>query len=257
MTRQWGPYSIWMVGLVLGVTALLAAGIGIVAVKALTATPAPVVVHTATSPVCRGYVGLTYDDGPSDITQALVTELADHGLHATFFMIGYKVRDTPDSLRTVLAGGNEIGVHTWDHPHLPTLTPDVINWQITSTIDQIKAATGYTPTLFRPPYGDTNPTIRTIAAQNGLTEVLWTVDPDDWQADATIATTLKAVANMKAGDVILMHDANEASVQAVPLIAKMLAAKDLCPGRIVASNVPVPVWEGLTYNATVVPWDQR
>jgi peptidoglycan/xylan/chitin deacetylase (PgdA/CDA1 family) len=250
-----------MVAIVLTVAVMLSTSMFVVAVKTLrpsfTREGAPVVIHTVTTPVCRGYVGLTYDDGPTEVTPALVDALHAHGLHATFFMIGYKVRDTPEIARAVRAAGNEIGVHTWDHPHLPTLAPDVISWQLTSTIDQIKAATNYTPTLFRPPYGDTNPSIRAIAAQNGLTEVIWTTDPDDWVNGETAAQTTKVVAGMKAGDVILMHDADETAVQAVPLIAQALAAKDLCAGRIVASNTPVYVWEGLTYNAAVVPWDRR
>lgn len=261
MRQRWGPRSALMVAIVLVTAVVLAAGMFAVAVKTLrpsfVAEGAPVVIHTVTTPVCKGYVGLTYDDGPTEVTPALVDALKAHGLHATFFMIGYKVRDTPALAHAVRSAGMEIGVHTWDHPHLPTLAPDAINRQISSTVDQIKAATGYTPTLFRPPYGDTNPTIRAIAAQNGLTEVIWTTDPDDWVEGETVAQTTKVVAGMKAGDVILMHDANEAAVTAVPLIAQALAAKDLCAGRIVASNTPVYVWEGLTYNAAVVPWDRR
>jgi peptidoglycan/xylan/chitin deacetylase (PgdA/CDA1 family) len=250
-----------MVCLVLTVAATFTAVMVLVGVKTfgpvLEASGAPVVIETATTPVCKGYVGLTYDDGPTEATPDLVDALVQHGLHATFFEIGYKVRDTPQYARAVRAAGMKIGVHTWDHPHLPTLTPDVINWQITSTVGQIKAATGYTPTLFRPPYGDTNAGIRDIAARDGLTEVIWTVDPDDWVNGETPQQTAKVVAGMKAGDVILMHDADDSAVQAVPLIAETLAAKDLCAGRIVPSNTPVYVWEGLTYNAAVVPWDRR
>ncbi|HEX4393315.1 MAG TPA: polysaccharide deacetylase family protein [Mycobacterium sp.] len=260
--RRWGPYSAWMVAVVLAVAVSVTASLVLVGVRTLrpsfvTTEMAPVMVHTVTTPVCKGYVGLTYDDGPTDATPALVTALRAHGLHATFFEIGYKVRDTPQYTRAVHDAGMEIGVHTWDHPHLPTLSPDVINWQMTSTIDQIKAATGVTPTLFRPPYGDTNQTIRDIAARNGMTEVIWTTDPDDWVDGETVAQTAKVVAGMKAGDVILMHDATDAAVQAVPLIAETLAAKDLCAGRIVPTNIPVYVWEGLTYNAGVAPWDRR
>jgi peptidoglycan/xylan/chitin deacetylase (PgdA/CDA1 family) len=260
-TRRWGPYSVWVVAGVLWVAVILTAAMVSVGVKTLWPSfsegAAPVVVHTVTVPVCKGYVGLTYDDGPTEVTPALVDALTRNKLHATFFMMGYKIRDTPQYARYVRSAGMEIGVHTWDHPHLPTLAPDVINWQITSTIDQIKAATGYTPTLFRPPYGDTNASIRAIAAQNKLTEVIWTTDPDDWVDGETIAQTVKVVSSMKAGDVILMHDAGDAAVQAVPLIAQTLAAKDLCAGRIEPSNTPVYVWEGLTYNAAVAPWDRR
>jgi peptidoglycan/xylan/chitin deacetylase (PgdA/CDA1 family) len=250
-----------MVAIVLVTAVVLTSSMFVVALKTLrpnlAVETAPVVIHTVTAPVCKGYVGITYDDGPTEFTQPLVDALKRNGLHATFFMIGYKVRDTPGYAAYVRHAGMEIGVHTWDHPHLPTLSPDVINWQISSTVDQIKAATGYTPTLFRPPYGDTNPGIRTIAASQGLTEVIWTTDPDDWVDGETAAQTTKVVAGMKAGDVILMHDADQAAVTAVPLIAQTLAAKDLCAGRIVPTNVPVYVWEGLTYNAGVAPWDRR
>lgn len=257
-TTKWGPHSGWVVGGVLTIAFALAAVMAIFTVTSVmvASTPVPVAVRTVTAPVCLGYVGLTYDDGPTAVTPALAQSLADHGLHATFFEIGYKVRDNPEWSRTVRQHGFEIGVHTWDHPRLTDLDPGVVAWQIRITIQTIQDATGFTPTLFRPPYGATNQAIRDEAARQGLTEVIWTADANDWVDGETALQTDDMIAKMKSGDVILMHDQDEKSVQTVALIARTLAAKDLCTGRIVASDTPVYVWEGLTYNAAVVPWEK-
>lgn len=259
-TKQWGPRSAWMVGGVLTVAFALAAVMVVFTVSSVLVAMAPaqpVVVRTVTAPACLGYIGITYDDGPTEFTPALVTALSAHGMHATFFEIGYKVRNNPEWARAVRAQDDEIGVHTWDHPRLTTLDPGVVAWQLRITVQTIHDATGFTPTLFRPPYGATNPAVRGEASHQGLTEVIWNSDANDWVDGETAEQTNSVIANLKAGDVILMHDADEKAVQSVPLIAATLRSKDLCTGRIVPSTTPVFVWEGLTYNAAVVPWDQQ
>jgi peptidoglycan/xylan/chitin deacetylase (PgdA/CDA1 family) len=216
-----------------------------------TVQASPANAHGSAPSCSAGYVALTYDDGPSDWTWGVSTTLKAFKLRATFFMMGSKVTQNPDTVKKVAADGHIVANHTFDHPRLTDLTSAAIKKEIVDTSSAIKTATGSNPRLFRPPYGATNNAIRAIAANVGMTEVIWTLDTNDWQG-LTAQQTADVVSTAKAGDVILMHDDSDIDVQAVPLIAKALSDKRLCTGKIVPSQDPVHVWDGLDYYAKVV-----
>ena len=88
---------------------------------------------------------------------------------------------------------------------MTTLNSSQMTSQITMTQQAIQAATGITPTLFRPPYGETNATLKSILSQNGLTEELWNADSQDWNG-ATTAQIVARAGTLQNGDVFLMHD---------------------------------------------------
>ncbi|HEU5109641.1 MAG TPA: polysaccharide deacetylase family protein [Micromonosporaceae bacterium] len=181
-----------------------------------------------------GWVGLSYDDGPHpDTTMALLTALRAGGALATFFIWGEHARRHPDLLRAVADAGMWIGNHTYTHPYLTQLAEPAVVGEIARTQDTIHAITGQEPGLFRPPYGDTDARVRTLAGEQGLAEVLWTVDTRDW-AGAGAADIVDAAATLTDGDIILMHDLGyQATIDAVAPILAGLAARDLRPGRIV------------------------
>jgi peptidoglycan/xylan/chitin deacetylase (PgdA/CDA1 family) len=189
---------------------------------------------------CRnGYVGLTYDDGPSATTTQLLAALRENHLRATFFDQGNNSLAHPDLVRAELRARMWVGNHTFSHPHLPQIGEPAAFEEIASTQWVLRNITGREPTLFRPPYGDTNDQVRADEARIGLLEVLWTVDSRDW-AGASAQEIAAAAHTLAPGGIILMHDWPPATIQAVPLIAKDLAERGLCPGRIVytARNIP-------------------
>src|SRR5579871_3124498 len=101
----------------------------------------------------RAVLALTFDDGPSESTPALLEVLAKHGVRATFFMCGKNVRRLPEVARQVHAQGHEIGNHTDSHPRFDFKSPDYIYREIAAAQDTIQETTGVTPRLFRAPYG--------------------------------------------------------------------------------------------------------
>ena len=90
----------------------------------------------------RKYVALTFDDGPGPDTPAVLAELKKLDVPATFFVIGRNVKENPQVLNQVVAAGHEIGVHTWNHPDLTTLTPKEQESEIASTAGEIVAVVG-------------------------------------------------------------------------------------------------------------------
>lgn len=179
-----------------------------------------------------GYVGLTFDDGPSnDHTPALLNALKQNGLKATLFNEGQYAAAYPAQVQAEVAAGMWIGNHSYDHPHLTTLSQSQIDSEIGRTQTAIANAGGGTPKLFRPPYGETNSTVKAVEAKYGLTEIIWNIDSQDWNG-ASVAQIVQANSQLTNGQVILMHEWPANTLTAIPQIAQVLASHNLCPGMI-------------------------
>ena len=98
--------------------------------------------------------GLTYDDGPAFYTSELLSYLDANNLKTTFFTVGSRCAEFPKTLQVEYMGGHQIGVHTWSHPYLTTLTNEQIIAELGWTKKVIKDVLGVTPNFMRPPYGD-------------------------------------------------------------------------------------------------------
>jgi peptidoglycan/xylan/chitin deacetylase (PgdA/CDA1 family)/lysophospholipase L1-like esterase len=208
--------------------ALTAATALITGVIAAPATPAA----TAGGRACAGYVGLTFDDGPTPgNTEALLGALTRARLRATMFNTGQNVAAHPELARAQVAAGMWLGNHSWDHPFMTRLTEAEQADQISRTQDAIRRVTGVTPTLFRPPYLDTDDALRAVERRFGLTEINTDVDSQDWN-NATVEQIVERATRMRDGDVILMHDWPPNTVAAIPLIAADLRERRLCAGKI-------------------------
>lgn len=154
---------------------------------------------------CNGYVALTFDDGPNPgTTNSLLNALTSNGLRATMFNTGQNVNANPGLAAAQANAGMWVENHSWSHPHMTQLSTQQMAQEISSTQQAIQQATGTAPKLFRPPYGETNATLRSVQAQYGLTEVIWTVDSQDWNGAST-AQIVQAAQSLQNGGVILMH----------------------------------------------------
>src|SRR3954467_4911556 len=155
--------------------ALLAAAL-LAVTGAAAVSPAPA--HAA---ACGGYVGLTFDDGPSNAnTPALLNALRQNGLRATMFNEGQYAAAYPAQVRAEVSAGMWVGNHSYTHPHLTQQSQAQVDSEISRTQQAISAAGGGTPRLFRPPYGETNATVQSVASRYGLRQIIWDVDSGDW-----------------------------------------------------------------------------
>jgi peptidoglycan-N-acetylglucosamine deacetylase len=178
-----------------------------------------------------GYVGLTYDDGPTGSTSTLLNTLRANGARATMFNIGQKVQQNPSAAASQISAGMWVGNHSWTHPHLTQLSQSQMQSELSQTQNAIRSATGTTPRLFRPPYGETNATLRSVEASLGLTEIIWDVDSQDWNGAST-AAIVQAAGRLTNGQIILMHDGIQNTINAIPQIMAGLNSRNLCPGMI-------------------------
>jgi peptidoglycan/xylan/chitin deacetylase (PgdA/CDA1 family) len=153
----------------------------------------------------RKVVALSFDDGPAQDTPAFVRMLEAKRVTATFFMIGNQVTTRYGStLRRELRDGDALGDHSYTHPDL-VASGDVYG-QLHHTLLAIRRLTGYTPCVFRPPYGDYDQSVINTAKSLGLATILWNVDPSDWALPGVSAIEQRVLAQVRPGSIILSHD---------------------------------------------------
>jgi peptidoglycan-N-acetylglucosamine deacetylase len=169
-------------------------------------------------------VALTFDDGPSlSQTPAILETLVRLGARATFFEEGRHVAGREALMRQILAAGDEIGNHSFHHPVDPGPA------ELSATNAAIHAATGFTPCLFRPPYGEVDGVVERAARANGLAIVLWTLDSEDDQHPGIAAIRRRVVRRAKPGSIVLLHDGGRhpQTVAALPGIVEGLERRGL------------------------------
>jgi peptidoglycan/xylan/chitin deacetylase (PgdA/CDA1 family) len=150
-------------------------------------------------------IALTFDDGPSQSTPALLEVLADHDVQATFFMCGRNVRRFPDIARDVLNAGHDLGNHTESHNYLHFHSPDHIYRELAMAQQSIRTVTGCRPRWFRPPYGVRWFGLRPAQRKLGLTGVMWTTMGRDWKWPATRVARLM-LSTAQNGSIFCLHD---------------------------------------------------
>ncbi|MCW1960017.1 MAG: polysaccharide deacetylase family protein [Mycobacterium sp.] len=193
-------------------------------------------------------VAFTFDDGPTPYTDRLLTVLGDAGAKATFFLIGNKVAANPEGAKRIAEAGMEIGNHTWEHPNMTTIPARYVPDQLSKAQEAITAATGQTPTLWRPPGGLTDDAVNAVAAKEGLAGILWDVIPFDWINDSdTVATRYMLMTQIKPGSVVLFHDTYSSTVDLVQQFLPVLEANGyhlVTVSQLLGDRAPGSVYGG-------------
>jgi peptidoglycan/xylan/chitin deacetylase (PgdA/CDA1 family) len=153
----------------------------------------------------RPQIALTFDDGPSQSTPALLEVLAEHDVRGTFFMCGRNVRRFPEIARDVLNAGHDLGNHTESHNYLHFHSPDHIYRELAMAQQSIRTVTGCRPRWFRPPHGVRWLGLRSAQRKLGLTGVMWTTIGRDWKWSSTRVARLM-LSTAQNGSIFCLHD---------------------------------------------------
>ncbi|MGH2498364.1 MAG: polysaccharide deacetylase family protein [Ktedonobacteraceae bacterium] len=169
-------------------------------------------------------IALTFDDGPNPVyTRQILSVLNEYNVKATFFDVGYLVKDYPDIVRQEFLQGNTIGNHSWSHPDLTRFSVAGIISQLVSTSDAIQSVTGTRPVLFRPPYGSFNATVIAQATQLNLTAILWNDESRDWATPGVNVIVSRILNLAHNGSIILLHDGGGFRAQTVAALPIIIA----------------------------------
>lgn len=158
-------------------------------------------------------------------TQSLIDILAKYNVKTTFFVVGAWVDKYPESVKALAAAGHEVCNHSNTHPHMPKLSRQEMTAQITECNEKIKAITGVSPLLFRPPYGDySTPLIDTV---NGLKmyPIQWNVDSLDWKDPTPQQISNRVLTRVKPGSIVLFHNGAKNTPAALPTVLQTLQSQ--------------------------------
>jgi peptidoglycan/xylan/chitin deacetylase (PgdA/CDA1 family) len=155
-----------------------------------------------------GATALTFDDGPGPYTAQILDLLEKYHIKATFCMIGRQVSSYPDDIRRMVADGDTLCNHTWDHDEqLRTRTDDQIRAELQKTNDAIHAIVPDAEIeYFRNPGGNFGPNTVAIAKDMGMKSLYWSVDPRDWSNPGTQSIINTVSSKTRAGSIVLSHD---------------------------------------------------
>ena len=170
-----------------------------------------------------GAVALTFDDGPNArYTEALLDGLKEREVRASFFLVGQCIEGNEDTVRRMAEEGHLIGVHCMEHRDLTREPEEEAVRQLMDTAAMIGAVTGRTPEYIRPPFGKWSSGLQEAVP---METVLWSVDSLDWKLQDTDRIVRRVLKDTEDGDIILMHDEFQTSVEAAMEIIDNLLAK--------------------------------
>ncbi|MBR2047412.1 MAG: polysaccharide deacetylase family protein [Oscillospiraceae bacterium] len=170
------------------------------------------------------YVALTFDDGPSGkYTQRLLEGLQARNVRATFFLCGYRLEDYGELAREIRRRGHEIGLHGYSHDSMPNMSEEQLRRELTDTLALLPE--GCLVNLMRPPGGATGQVVSRVSGQMNLSIIDWSVDPKDWATRDRDLILDRLLSMTGDGDVILLHDMTDSSVDAALALVDELKAQ--------------------------------
>jgi peptidoglycan/xylan/chitin deacetylase (PgdA/CDA1 family) len=188
-------------------------------------------------------VAITFDDGPSRVSGAILTLLRRAHAPATFFQIGVNASRRPKLAREEAAAG-EVGNHTLDHHDLAHLPAGAIRQEIAAGERAVTIASGSRPVLFRPPYDATDPLADRLVRRAGLLQVFWSVDSRDWQNGNPAAIRQRVDSELAAGGIILLHEQADHTISTLRWLLADLKRRHLRPVTVSRLLVDAPPTTG-------------
>ena len=159
------------------------------------------------------YVALTFDDGPSGrYTRHLLEGLRERDVKATFLLCGYRIAQFPELTEQLFQEGHEIGYHGYSHSAMNTMSRRDIARELEDT--QVLLPEGCTPVFLRPPGGQCSDAVVQVAKARQIGLLIWSVDPRDWATRSPSVVESAVLGKVQDGDIILLHDMSDSSVQA-------------------------------------------
>lgn len=168
-------------------------------------------------------IAITFDAAyGSEETLKIIEILKEKNVTATFFLVGFWVEKYPDLVKTLDESGIEIGTHSNTHPYMSKLSSGQMQTELSTSMELIKNITGKEVTLFRPPYGDYNDTLISVAESLNLQTIQWSVDSLDWKGLTTSQMMARITPSVENGSIILFHNNSDHIVEALPVIIDTL-----------------------------------
>jgi peptidoglycan/xylan/chitin deacetylase (PgdA/CDA1 family)/uncharacterized caspase-like protein len=182
---------------------------------------------------------LTFDDGPHPrYTDRILEILKRFKVKAVFFEVGRNLgtvgKDggvqavrTADASRRLLEAGFPLANHSFTHALLPKLTDAEIAREIELTNRMLKEVSKTDTILFRPPYGARDDRVLAAIQGHRMKSILWNIDSKDWADPVPKSIANRAIATVEGEGrgILLFHDIQGRTVEALPMVLETLQAR--------------------------------
>lgn len=177
-------------------------------------------------PMRRKEIALTFDDGPYPFyTDLLLHELERSHVAATFFLVGRSSQEFPELVQRIVADGDEIGDHTFNHYKLTKLSGRQIAAQIAQDETFLEPFVGAPLKLFRPPHGRFDHRVVALAHAMGYDTIFWSDSPEDTKDISPTLVVKRTLEQASPGGIILMHNGQYRTIEALPIIIDRLRSE--------------------------------
>ncbi len=158
-------------------------------------------------PTSEKVVALTYDDGPNPPHTADLLQMLDqHDVQATFFVKGRNVEAYPEQLTAVAVAGHEVGNHSFHHRLMIGVGREAMRNEVELANRAIEKVLGYSPVLFRPPWGAQGIGLKRALDELGMTSIIMSDSGTDWEITDPQLIASAVLETVKPGSIILLHD---------------------------------------------------
>jgi len=177
-------------------------------------------------PMRRKEIALTFDDGPYPFyTDLLLHELERSHVVATFFLVGRSSQEFPELVNRIVADGDEVGDHTFNHYKLTKLSGQQIAAQISEDATLLEPFVGGPLKLFRPPHGRFDHRVVALAHAMGYDTIFWSDSPEDTKDISPALVVKRTLDQASPGGIILMHNGQYRTIEALPIVIDRLRSE--------------------------------
>ncbi len=173
-------------------------------------------------------IALTFDDGPNpQITPHILEILKEKKVKATFFLIGKEIERHKELAERIAVEGHCVGMHSYTHRGFGRMDLERRQDEIARTRESLRHVMRTESSLFRPPQGSLTFSQILYCLKKRITTVLWSIDSRDVDCRSVQHILDNTIGNgIKNGDIVLLHDDNEFTLKALPMIIDYLKKRD-------------------------------
>ena len=163
----------------------------------------------------------------ADKTSEIMTICESYNVKATFFLVGFWIEKYPEKVLEIYNRGFEIGIHSNTHPDMTKLSKTEIRDELSINIKLIKDITGFTPKLFRPPYGYYNNNLIEVCEDLGLSCIEWSVDSLDWKGLSAGEMAGRVTSKSEKGSIVLFHNNSDHILDGLKMVLEYFKCNNM------------------------------
>ena len=189
--------------------------------------------HVARVETSERVVALTFDDGPTPAhTKEVVRVLRGQDVRATFFVTGGESEASPAELRRLVVAGHEIGNHSYSHRNLTDLSELEIERELVMTRQIVRRACGRFITLFRPPGGHYNASVRAATRATGFSPLFWNENIGNYPGRGPDEIVPSMIRKVGSSGIVLLHNGYDETPAMLPAFLKELSSRGYRMGTV-------------------------